>query len=85
MQADKQKAAVIESHLHLVINIAREFENKGADIEDIITIGTIGLIKGVNTYDPTEETELAAHLSNCIKTELTEYFRKHKRKRRKAS
>ena len=75
------KSEMIERHLHLVSHAAREFADTGKSIEDIISIGTIGLIKGINGYDKTQVTEIAEHLSACIDNEITKYLRKCRRKK----
>ena len=75
------KSALINSHLHLVVNAARNFANTGKSIEDIISIGTIGLIKGVTAYDKSQSTDIAEHLSACIDSEITAYLRLCRRKK----
>jgi len=67
---------LIERNLRLVVYIARRFENTGVGIEDLISIGTIGLIKAVNTYQPEKKIKLATYASRCIENEILMYLRK---------
>ncbi len=67
---------LIEHNLRLVVYIARKFENTGIGIEDLISIGTIGLIKAVNTYCPDKNIKLATYASRCIENEILMYIRK---------
>jgi len=67
---------LIERNLRLVVYIARKFENTGVNIEDLISIGTIGLIKAVNTYKQDKNTKLATYASRCIENEILMYLRK---------
>ncbi|HBI02897.1 MAG TPA: RNA polymerase sporulation sigma factor SigE, partial [Paenibacillaceae bacterium] len=60
------RAMLIERNLRLVVYIARKFENTGINIEDLVSIGTIGLIKAVNTFDPEKKIKLATYASRCI-------------------
>lgn len=71
------KAALIERNLRLVVYIARKFENTGIGLEDLISIGTIGLIKAVNTFDPTKKIKLATYASRCIENEILMYLRRN--------
>lgn len=71
------RQALIEHNLRLVVYIARKFENTGIGIEDLISIGTIGLIKGVNTYRGDKNTKLATYASRCIENEILMVLRKH--------
>ncbi|MCI8424010.1 MAG: RNA polymerase sporulation sigma factor SigE [Lawsonibacter sp.] len=68
--------ALIEHNLRLVAYIARRFENTGINIEDLISIGTIGLIKAVGTYQPAKSIKLATYASRCIENEILMYLRK---------
>lgn len=68
---------LIEHNLRLVVYIARKFENTGAGIEDLISIGTIGLIKAINTYRPDKNIKLATYASRCIDNEILMYIRKN--------
>jgi RNA polymerase sporulation-specific sigma factor len=70
------KQALIERNLRLVVYIARRFENTGINIEDLISIGTIGLIKAINTYDPDKNIKLATYASRCIENEILMFLRK---------
>ena len=70
------RQALIEHNLRLVVYIARKFENTGVGIEDLISIGTIGLIKAVNTFDPDKNIKLATYASRCIENEILMYIRK---------
>ena len=68
---------LIEHNLRLVVYIAKRFENTGVGLEDLISIGTIGLIKGVNTYDGGKNIKLATYCSRCIENEILMYIRKN--------
>jgi len=70
------KQTLIERNLRLVVYISRRFENTGINIEDLISIGTIGLIKAVNTYDNDKNIKLATYASRCIENEILMYLRK---------
>ena len=70
------KSPLIERNLRLVVYIARRFENTGINIEDLISIGTIGLIKAVSTYKPAKNIKLATYASRCIENEILMYLRK---------
>lgn len=70
------KNQLIERNLRLVVYIARRFENTGIGIEDLISIGTIGLIKAVETYQPAKNIKLATYASRCIENEILMYLRK---------
>ena len=72
--AAKQK--LIEHNLRLVVYIARRFENTGVNLEDLISIGTIGLIKAVNTFQPEKKIKLATYASRCIENEILMHLRK---------
>lgn len=71
------KNALIEHNLRLVVYIAKKFENTNINIEDLISIGTIGLIKAVNTFKPEKKIKLATYASRCIENEILMYLRKH--------
>ncbi len=73
------RATLIEHNLRLVVYIARKFENTGINIEDLISIGSIGLIKAVNTFDPEKKIKLATYASRCIENEILMYLRKNNR------
>ncbi len=70
------KGVLIERNLRLVVYIARKFDNTKISIEDLISIGTIGLIKAVNTFDPDKNIKLATYASKCIENEILMYLRK---------
>ena len=71
------RATLVEHNLRLVVYIAKRFENVGADIEDLISIGTIGLIKAINTYRSDKNIKLATYASRCIENEILMYVRKN--------
>ncbi len=79
------RAILIEHNLRLVAYIARKFENTGIGIEDLISIGTIGLIKAVNTFDPQKKIKLATYASRCIENEILMYLRRNSRLRQEVS
>lgn len=67
---------LIERNLRLVVYIARKFENTGVGVEDLISVGTIGLIKAVNTFNPEKKIKLATYASRCIENEILMYLRR---------
>ena len=69
------KSLLIEHNLRLVVYIAKKFDNTGVGVEDLISIGTIGLIKGINTFNPTKNIKLATYASRCIENEILMYLR----------
>ncbi|WP_113866832.1 RNA polymerase sporulation sigma factor SigE [Paraliobacillus ryukyuensis] len=71
------RAMLIERNLRLVVYIARKFENTGINIEDLISIGTIGLIKAINTFNIDKKIKLATYASRCIENEILMYLRKN--------
>ncbi len=73
---EKAKQELIEHNLRLVVYIARRFENTGHNLEDLISIGTIGLIKAANTYNPEKRIKLATYASRCIENEILMHLRK---------
>jgi RNA polymerase sporulation-specific sigma factor len=75
------KCTLIERNLRLVVYIARKFENTGYGVEDLISIGTIGLIKAVNTFDAEKRIKLATYASRCIENEILMYMRRNCRLR----
>ena len=79
------RAKLIEHNLRLVVYIARRFENTGVGIEDLISIGTIGLIKAVETYQPAKNIKLATYASRCIENEILMYLRKNSNRRGEVS
>ncbi len=72
---EEAKSALIEHNLRLVVYIAKRFENTGINIEDLISIGTIGLIKGISTFKPDKGVRLATYASRCIENEILMHFR----------
>ena len=79
------RSGLIEHNLRLVVYIARRFENTGVGIEDLISIGTIGLIKAVETYNPSKNIKLATYASRCIENEILMYLRKNANRRSEVS
>ncbi|MBE7052373.1 MAG: RNA polymerase sporulation sigma factor SigE [Ruminococcaceae bacterium] len=77
----KAKSVLIERNLRLVVYIAKKFENTGINIEDLISIGTIGLIKSINTFNPHKKIKLATYASRCIENEILMYLRKNSNRR----
>ncbi len=73
------KSILIERNLRLVVYIARKFENTGVGVEDLISIGTIGLIKAINTFNPSKNIKLATYASRCIENEILMYLRRNNR------
>ncbi len=82
---DAAQATLITHNLRLVVYIARKFENSGVGIEDLISIGTIGLIKAVRTFCPSKNIKLATYSSRCIENEILMYLRKNTQKRNEIS
>ena len=78
---EKVRRTLIERNLRLVVYIARKFENTGIDVEDLISIGTIGLIKAINTFKPDKKIKLATYASRCIENEILMYLRKNSNSR----
>ena len=76
LEDEDARKALIEHNLRLVVYIARRFENTGVGIEDLISIGTIGLIKAVGTYQPAKSIKLATYASRCIENEILMHLRK---------
>lgn len=79
------RAVLIERNLRLVVFIARKFENTGIALEDLISIGTIGLIKAVNTFDPVKKIKLATYASRCIENEVLMFLRRNSRTKKEVS
>ena len=78
MEEDSEaRATLIEHNLRLVVYIAKKFDNTGVGVEDLISIGTIGLIKSVNTYNPEKNIKLATYASRCIENEILMYLRRN--------
>ena len=70
----KAKSLLVEHNLRLVVYIAKKFDNTGVGVEDLISIGTIGLIKAINTFNPTKNIKLATYASRCIENEILMYL-----------
>ena len=79
------KGTLIEHNLRLVVYIAKKFENTGINIEDLVSIGTIGLIKAVNTFEPSKNIKLATYASRCIENEILMYLRRNLKTRAEVS
>ena len=79
------KAVLIEHNLRLVVYIAKKFDNTGVGVEDLISIGTIGLIKAINTFDPVKNIKLATYASRCIENEILMYLRRNSKTRMEVS
>ena len=79
------KGELIERNLRLVVYIARKFENTGIGVEDLVSIGTIGLIKAVNTFDPSKRIKLATYASRCIENEILMCLRRTSKSRAEVS
>ncbi|AEH48676.1 RNA polymerase sporulation sigma factor SigE [Parageobacillus thermoglucosidasius] len=79
------RSLLIERNLRLVVYIARKFENTGINIEDLISIGTIGLIKAVNTFNPEKKIKLATYASRCIENEILMHLRRNNKVRAEVS
>ena len=81
----KSRDLLIVHNLRLVVYIAKKFESKTASVEDLISIGTIGLIKAVNTFAPSKNIKLATYASRCIENEILMYLRKSSNRRQESS
>lgn len=79
------RSMLIERNLRLVVYIARKFENTGLNIEDLVSIGAIGLIKAVNTFDPEKKIKLATYASRCIENEILMFLRRNNKIRSEVS
>ena len=79
------KQVLIEHNLRLVVYIAKKFDNTGIGVEDLISIGTIGLIKAINTYNPEKNIKLATYASRCIENEILMYLRRNNKVRMEVS
>ena len=75
--AAEAKSRLIEHNLRLVVYIAKKFDNTGIGVEDLISIGTIGLIKAINTFNPQKNIKLATYASRCIENEILMYLRRN--------
>lgn len=83
--AQEAKTALIEHNLRLVVYIAKKFDNTGVGVEDLISIGTIGLIKSINTFKPDKNIKLATYASRCIENEILMYLRRNSKTRLEVS
>lgn len=79
--SSEAKNKLIEHNLRLVVFLSKKYESTGIDLEDLVSIGTIGLIKGVNTYKLDKNIKLATYASRCIDNEILMYLRKNKRRK----
>ena len=80
-EKEKGRQLLIEHNLRLVVYIAKKFENTGMNVEDLISIGTIGLIKAINTFKPDKKIKLATYASRCIDNEILMVLRRNSRMR----
>lgn len=81
----KAKTMLIEHNLRLVVYIAKKFDNTGVGVEDLISIGTIGLIKAINSFDINKKIKLATYASRCIENEILMYLRRNHKTRMEVS
>ena len=79
--AEEARRKLIEHNLRLVVYIAKKFDNTGVGVEDLISIGTIGLIKAINTFNPDKNIKLATYASRCIENEILMYLRRNSKTR----
>ena len=84
-QEAQAKASLIEHNIRLVVYIAKKFENTGVGVEDLISIGTIGLIKAINTFNRNKNIKLATYASRCIENEILMYLRRNSKIRMEVS
>lgn len=84
-QEEEAKSVLIEHNLRLVVYIARKFDNTGVGVEDLISIGTIGLIKAINTFNPVKNIKLATYASRCIENEILMYLRRNSKTKMEVS
>ena len=82
---EEARNILIEHNLRLVVFLAKKYENTTYDIEDLVSIGSIGLIKGINTYKIDKNIKLATYASRCISNEILMFLRKNKRKKAEVS
>ncbi len=82
---DEAKSILIEHNLRLVVYIAKKFDNTGVGVEDLISIGTIGLIKSINTFNPDKNIKLATYASRCIENEILMYLRRNNKTKMEVS
>ncbi len=79
------RSKLIEHNLRLVVFLSKKYENTGIDLEDLVSIGTIGLIKGINTYKSDKNIKLATYASRCIDNEILMFLRKNKKRKGEVS
>lgn len=84
-RSEKARNLLIEHNLRLVVYIAKKFDNTGVGVEDLISIGTIGLIKAINTFNPSRKIKLATYASRCIENEILMYLRRNSKTRLEVS
>ena len=82
---EKARKLLIEHNLRLVVYIAKKFDNTGVGVEDLISIGTIGLIKAINTFNPAKKIKLATYASRCIENEILMYLRRNNKTKMEVS
>ena len=84
-QKEEARSVLIEHNLRLVVYIAKKFDNTGGGVEDLISIGTIGLIKAINTFNPVKNIKLATYASRCIENEILMYLRRNSKTKMEVS
>ncbi len=84
-ETEHARNVLIEHNLRLVVYIAKKFDNTGVGVEDLISIGTIGLIKAINTFNPAKNIKLATYASRCIENEILMYLRRNNKTRMEVS
>ena len=84
-QEQEARSILIEHNLRLVVYIAKKFDNTGVGVEDLISIGTIGLIKAINTFNPSKKIKLATYASRCIENEILMYLRRNSKTKMEVS
>lgn len=84
-QSETARKKLIEHNLRLVVYIAKKFDNTGVGVEDLISIGTIGLIKAINTFNPEKNIKLATYASRCIENEILMYLRRNSKTKMEVS
>lgn len=82
---EEARKRLIEHNLRLVVYIAKKFDNTGVGVEDLISIGTIGLIKAINTFNPVKNIKLATYASRCIENEILMYLRRNSKTKMEVS
>lgn len=85
MTLESARELLISHNLRLVVYLAKKFENTGVCVEDLISIGTIGLIKGINTFNPDKKIKLATYASRCIENEILMYLRRNNKTKMEVS